>query len=517
MNPASNLSMSEYPALWSYLRSLPEGERLSCLRLMARTDLYFLLRYLLNRPDVERQWIFERIRMVQNDPDGYLDLWARDHYKSTVITYAKTIQDILASHGQEPLEVWQGRELTCCILSHKADIAKSFLVQIKNELETNQGLKDLFPDVLYQEPQRESPKWNESEIVVRRNGNPKEATVEAHGLVDGQPTGKHFMLLLYDDVVTDKSVGTAEQINKTTSAFELSDNLGTQGMHKVRVVGTRYHFADTYSVMEKRGAVIPRVFPATDDGKETGTPVLLTQEALDTKRRKQGRYTFACQMLLNPIASGLQGFSRDWERFYAEVNWNRQNRVLLVDPSSGKKKNSDRTAMVVIGLGEDRNYYILDIVRDRLNLKQRAQMLFRLHRKWRPRVVGYESYGLQADIEYIQGCMADESYRFEIKELGGSVKKEDRVMRLAPIMEDGRLYWPISRSYTDVEGKTHDLVETVLNEEVRPYPAVTFDDTIDAIARIFDVECPWPKPLPHEVQTDRYSRQKRSRGSWMSA
>jgi hypothetical protein len=56
---------------------------------------------------------------------------------------------------------------------------------------------------------------------------------------------------------------------------------------------------------------------------------------------------------------------------------------------------------VVIGLAPDENFYLLDAVRDRLNLTERGDKLFGMHRKWRPERVGYEKYGMQADIEYI--------------------------------------------------------------------------------------------------------------------
>ena len=44
---------------------------------------------------------------------------------------------------------------------------------------------------------------------------------EAWGLVDGQPTSVHFMVRVYDDIITRESVTTPEQINKVTSAWEL--------------------------------------------------------------------------------------------------------------------------------------------------------------------------------------------------------------------------------------------------------------------------------------------------------
>src|SRR6478735_10403991 len=114
-----------------------------------RTDLYFLLRYGLKRADAANKWVYERCGEVQADPDGHLDLWAREHYKSTIITFAKTIQDILI----DP-------EVTVGIFSHTRPIAKAFLRQIKQEFETNETLKTWFPDVLWANPHKESPKWS---------------------------------------------------------------------------------------------------------------------------------------------------------------------------------------------------------------------------------------------------------------------------------------------------------------------------------------------------------------------
>ena len=80
-----------------------------------------------------------------------------------------------------------------------------------------------------------------------------EATLEAWGLVDGMPTSRHYTIRVYDDVVTKDSVSTSEQIRKTDDAFKLSQFLGARG-GSVRVVGTRYHFADQYAKMKSSGA-----------------------------------------------------------------------------------------------------------------------------------------------------------------------------------------------------------------------------------------------------------------------
>ena len=44
---------------------------------LATRDLFFLLVYILDRRDVDNDWLFERCREVERSPDDHLDLWAR--------------------------------------------------------------------------------------------------------------------------------------------------------------------------------------------------------------------------------------------------------------------------------------------------------------------------------------------------------------------------------------------------------------------------------------------------------
>ena len=448
---------------------------------------------------MERPWLFERCRQVQNEPDGFIDLWAREHYKSTIITFGLTIQDIL----NDP-------EMTFGIFSHTRPIAKGFLRQIKREFEGNDLLKSLFPDILWENPQKEAPKWSEDDgLIVKRKGNPKESTIEAWGIVDGQPTSKHFSKMIYDDVVTKESVTTPDMIKKVTEAWELSTNLGSEGGVE-RYIGTRYHYNDTYREIIARQAAKPRVFPATRDGTVHGEPVLLTREALAAKRRKQGPYTFACQMLQDPKADETQGFLVDWLRFYDGVlKKHGLNIYITVDPASEKKKDSDYTAAYVIGLGGDRNYYVLEMVRDRLSLTQRADLVFNLHRKWSSPssqiIVGYEKYGLMADVEHLKDRQARENYRFAVAELGGQQPKFDRIRRLIPLFEQGRIWMPRTHIKTDYEGQTINLTETFIEEEYKPFPVALHDDMLDALSRILDMATIWPQHKP-ESETMRFER-----------
>ena len=198
----------------------------------------------------------------------------------------------------------------------------------------------------------------------------------------------------------------------------MSVNLGKEG-GCFWVIGTFYHFNDTYRTMIAEGVAKPRIYPCTATGEESGDPVLFPAEYLAEKRRAMGIYIFACQMLCNPVADSKQGFREEWLRYHDGISdAGGMNKYLLIDPANEKKKHSDYTAMWVIGLGQDRNYYVLDMVRDRFNLSERWEMMLALHRKWKPNTVGYEKYGKDADIQHFEDKMAQVNYRFWIQPLG---------------------------------------------------------------------------------------------------
>lgn len=489
---------------------------------LGRADRYYLLVRILHRKDAIHPWLYARCREVEAAPDGYLDLWSREHYKSTIITFAGAIQEIV----KDP-------EITIGIFSHTKPIARKFLLQIKLELETNRELQTIYPDVFYSDPKKDSPKWAEEKgIVVRRRSNPKEATVEAHGLVDGQPTAAHFLLRIYDDVVTRESVSTPEQVSKTTSAWELSDNLGARGPDgRLRAwhAGTRYSFADTYQAIMDRGALIPRIYAATDNGLPDGKPVFLTEQAWAEKKKAQGPQTIAAQMLQNPAAGNEAMFRKEWLSFI-DIRPATLNVYIMVDPAHSRKKGSDNTAMAVVGIDAGGNKYLLDGYRHKMGLRERWEALKGLRKVWmaQPGVqavfVGYERYGMQADLEYFEERMRADKDAFEIIELNwtsdGAQAKDDRVQRLQPdfiskrfylaavtptetanqkrIREQGqpfRIFKPVNRR--DHEGNLYSLNRGFL-EEYLTYPFSAKKDLIDAVSRIYDME-----PVPPILIDDK--------------
>jgi hypothetical protein len=531
----------------------PEAVR-QTMAVLGRSDLWLLMTALLRRPDVDHPWIFARAREVQQAPDGFLDLWFRGGYKSTLINFGMTILDIL----RDP-------EVTVGIISHTRPIAKGFLSQIKREFEDNTLLKYVYSEILWLNPQKEAPRWSEDGgLIVKRKSNPKESTVESHGLVDGQPTSRHFSLRVYDDVVTRESVTSAEMIAKTTAAWELSLNLGTSG-GRVRTIGTRYSLADPYQTMLDRKAVIPRIHAATHNSRMDGRPVFHSDKEWSDMMRDSSRATIASQQLQNPMADSAAIFMPQWLRSY-QVRPRTLNVGIMCDPSLGRSATSDNTAFAVVGVSSSGAKYLLDGACHRMSLSQRWLTLRGLYRRWSAMKgvqhvsVGFERYAMNSDTEYFQEQMELDHRKhvpnahFVIEELSwprdGTRSKIDRVSRLEPDFRNGRFFlpslvlkdgkemvWyaeddPTSKSFGEIEyfpgtgltklqlqaiqGGSTDLVSRaiVCRDPGQPGPreggarydltlkflgeyqffpfATGHDDLLDAVSRIYDLDVPAP-------------------------
>jgi predicted phage terminase large subunit-like protein len=495
----SSSDLLTYETLSKELKSYSPEHATELLRDLARNDLFWMLWYMLGRKDAAKPWILERCREIQADPDEHLDLWSREHYKSTIITFAKTIQDLMVDPNR-----------TFGIFSHTRPQAKDFLRQIKREFEGNRVLRGAFPDIIWENPQRDAPKWSEDEgIILKRTSNPREASVEAWGVVDGQPVGKHYWGLIYDDIVTAETVTTPEMLAKTRDMMALSYSLGSVGGVR-RCIGTRYHFNDAYRTLMDRKTFKPRIRLATHDGTMDGELAIWDRQTLQHKRRDMGPYTFSCQIWQNPVADDVMGFKREWLLFYDQLPADIReglNVYLLVDAASSKKKGSDYTVIWAIGLAGDNNAYVLDLVRDRLNLTERAEKIMALHRKWKPLAVRYEVYGMQGDVEHIQHVQKTERYRFHIDVVSGQTPKNDRIRRLMPWYEQGRFYFPKNLIYRDYEGIARDLVSEFIDDEFAAFPVGIHDDMLDSQARLLEPDLPltWPRGAATEQPRDRYA------------
>lgn len=333
--------------------------------------------------------------------------------------------------------------------------------------------------------------------------------------VGGAITGSRADLAIIDDPVKSREEADSELIREKTWDW-FRDDLRTRLKPGGRVVLvlTRWHEDDLAGRLLEREPGKWRVLKLPMEagrndplGRAEGERLWqewFTDEMVEVAKADPRGWSSLYQQ--EPRAKEGAEFKRSWLLRWG-IRPKGLNHLILVDPSSGRegekrtRRGNDFTSMWVVGLGADRNAYVIDLVRDRLQLHERVDMLFELHRKYRPLAVRYEQYGMQADIQAIRMEMERRQYRFRLVEVGGQVSKEARIRRLIPWFEAGRIWLPpegyIKRVTAGVE---RDTVQQFVDEEYASFPLGTHDDAFDALARLDepDMTLPWPSEQEDE-------------------
>lgn len=544
-------TVDDYRDLSRDLHELFSHDRVSWnhrMRMLGRWDLYFLMREILTtrewpHPEDEKrklfdcEWYLWLCRVAQFAPNDTLNIISRNHGKSTVGTFGDPIHQMIVSPN-----------LSGGLFSVTKDISLPFVELVKTELEVNDFLQMLYPDVFYREPATESPRWTgDKGFFIRRQGkiHYKDSTLAPYALASKkESTSKRMSHMWLDDVITQETVDNPDVVRKVNKRHDQMINLGMPGTRR-RAWGTFQSGEDSYHHMIGRGwklnhmACYEMNYEKSRFREESGIPVKIVVKRdrpmmfscafLREQEERMGQTTFAIQMLGAPASYEVSEFKDDWLRYYDASPFDvakGANRVIIGDPASRKGSNKhSRTAIAVLAKRGDQNYYVLDMVLDRLNLAQRADALFELHRRWNPQHVYWEELGHSSDIEHFQYVMSKGNYHFTILPTKGNVPKDKRIERLVPVFRDKRWLWPERGvPYRMIEtGQDVDLVEWVIERELLPFPNVEHLDWLDAAARIVDpaVVIPWPNPEPESV-TDAFRRafyepkNRTPKRSWMS-
>src|SRR6185369_16528305 len=116
---------------------LPERET---YRMLILEDLFFIVHFVMGIEKANHPFVVDRCHDVEAGPrTNTLDVWARFHYKSVIITQAETLQ----YHLKHPEECTG-------ILAYARPLGKGFLRSIKVLCEESALLKWCFPDILWQ-------------------------------------------------------------------------------------------------------------------------------------------------------------------------------------------------------------------------------------------------------------------------------------------------------------------------------------------------------------------------------
>lgn len=329
--------------------------------------------------------------------------------------------------------------------------------------------------------------------------------------VGGTPIGKGAHVIVIDDPIRSrKDVESVDLREGLVSWYSSSIRNRLEGKGSIILMHQRWHKMDLagYLLQEQPGTWRRITFPAfiedTEDYMadylrrdygEVLVPELFDKEDLMSLRQDMNARDWYSMYQQRPFTQLDDSFDKDALLTYEIHPVNAasgMNTYILVDPATSKKKNSDFTAIAVVGLGADKNFYLLDLVVDKLSLKERAETLIRLHQKWNPVAVGYEQYAAMSDIEHIKFQQDLINYRFPISKLNDKLKKEERIVRMVPDMTEARWYAPTHIMHHDFEGNFIDTLK-ILKDQMDDFPQAQNDDALDVVSRIYDMELQWPQ------------------------
>ncbi len=449
-------------------------------------DLWFIIYFVMEIPIANKKFVVDACRELEDGPASMtLDVWAREHFKSSIITIAETIQYVV-----------KYPERCTCIFSYKKPAAENFLDSIRKTLEKPIMIR-CFPDILYEKPDTQAPSWSlQGGITIKRNSvSRKEATVETSGLVEGMSTGTHFERRIYDDVETADLAENPDQLDKCFSRFEMSDNMGTDGGTE-RVIGTYYSHSGTLVRIQEKKTIdgkpmyITRIKAATDDGTIDGKPVFLSQERLDKLKTSDH---FNSQQLCDPTPSGIRKLEgsllRDIEPEFIPKNL---FKFMVVDQAGDDTDGKgDAWAFHVVGVEPKTDdigaskVIILDSMITPLRETEATEEIVRMYlRNGIILQVGIEKVGISTTEIHVANALREHGRHIDV------VNKTLVLLRPAGRNKNKRiesaLAWPLYNSKLFISKDVPSVYRERLRNEMDKFP-LWKRDGIDALSYVYDL------------------------------
>lgn len=452
------------------------------------SDLWFFLMYGMDVTVANQPFVVDACRTIESGPGtGTLDIWAREHFKTTIS---------VGSNFQRRLKDPEG---CTAFFAYSRPAAKPRLRSIKLLCEQSDLLKWCFPNVLWNNPESEAPKWSEDDgLIFKRNSVARrESTIEAWGLIEGMPTGRHFEDLDFDDIETDDIRESPEMLNKVYSKIEMAENLGVRNGRQ-RFWGTYYsHFGPMVKLRNKKRIdgspmYLCRVKPATEDGTRDGKPVLFTQEELDI--RKAGQF-FNSQQLCDPTPTSEVRLNAAYLRpVEPEFIPRTVYKFMVLDQAGGDetdKQSKDLWSYGVVGIepvlddiGQS-NVYLMDVEADKMSHSEGIDGVTRMYmRHGIIQQMGVEKVGLSTTEMHIATALRMKGRRLSIDSGNlfllkpGGRSKERRV--------ENALQWPLNNGKLHYSTAIPRKVIEMIIEEMQKFPYYHVD-ILDMLAYAYDM------------------------------
>lgn len=319
--------------------------------------------------------------------------------------------------------------------------------------------------------------------------------------VGGPITGRGAHVLLIDDPVKNREEAESETVREAAKAWYSSTaytRLAPGG--GVLVIQTRWHDDDLSGWLLSEMREAEREFQQTGEWPEDADhwrvinfPAVATT---DEKYRRRGEALHPDRYPLSALLKIKRTLApRDWAALYQQNPQVEEgayfqkkhfryykNRPAYLDIFAAgdlaisKKEHADWSVFYIAGLDEAGNVYILDEYRGKWNASEIIDVMFEIHRKWKPKAFGLEKGQISLTMDtFLQRRKEEEElYDLYVEELPpGKQDKELRARTIQGLMSLGKVWWP--------EGAL--WVDEAINELLR-FPSGVKDDRVDAVAWI---------------------------------
>lgn len=308
--------------------------------------------------------------------------------------------------------------------------------------------------------------------------------------VGGGITGKGANILIIDDPVKNRVEAESQLTRDTNWDWYTSTaytRLATGG--GVLVIMTRWHDDDLagrllqkqYDGMGDSWEKVRYPAVAEDDEEFRGAgealhPERYDLEALNRIRRAVGPRDWEALYQQNPVASDGDFFTVPMIKYYdtSTIDLDRLEFYQAWDLAIGKAERNDYTVGMTVGVDEEDNMFLVDLVRGRLDGLEIVEAVLDMYELWEPRVVGIEKGHINMALgPLLEKRKAERNlYGCYIKELtAGRRDKELRARTIQGRMEQGKVLFPYNEAFTK------DLVSELLR-----FPNGVHDDQVDALA-----------------------------------
>jgi phage terminase large subunit-like protein len=493
-------------------------------RIIAPGGLLFFGKGVLLFPDLRRRTHLPLAYFLEDDSLlSKLVEYPRRHLKTTLVTISYTLWRFsrVVILGGDPIE-------RIGIVSSTKPNAMRFLRHVKEKVVSHM-FQYFLPELIPTFSQEEV--WNQEEITFPREGTADGPSIDTYG-AGTKATSRHYDGLIEDDLVNEENWDSPGAIKKAIEIHQLGENLLEDPNKSWRITNENswtqfdvnshivknepetavFSCGGTRMLNRHRSRHLPELAKKLmdeywEDG-DTLWPERFDRRALNRIRQKVGTYIYNAQYENDPFDPDVVDFKEEWLRKYEWTIVKEQdgsehkalrlmpepghpmeviplrdlNVVAAWDPSLGRKTDSDRSAIAVVGIDPRERTFLLDYIAVRKSPLQVLYQAFDLVWQWDIRRLAIENAAFQrvinevVDLALARWHMKPENYG---KEVRYGVFEE--VKPVYGKNKEGRI-----RYYVSVPFETRTVYirddQTDFLDEYTHFPQGATDDLLDAFA-----------------------------------